>query len=234
LTLLPGSLGDAELDMAATHTLLRRVGAGELEATARVFRPRATVTFGKLDAVRPGYPAAAAAARAHGFAPVLRIAGGHAAAFDEGSVVVELVTPSMRVAEGISERFAAGSNLLTRVLREAGVDARVGELPGEYCPGGWSVHAGGVKLAGPAQRSIRGAALWSSFVAVEGGARLRAVLTDVYAALALDWRPQTAGAAEDVRPGIRAEAVEAALATAVGGCDLQSQAAKTQPSRHRP
>ncbi len=215
LTLVRGSLSDAAQDIAATQALLRRVAAGEEPASARVYRPHATVAFGKLDAARPGYERAQAAAREHGFAPVLRIAGGHAAAYDEGCVIVEVVTPAARIAEGIGERFAAGSAMLRRVLASVGVDAEIGELPGEYCPGAWSLHAGGVKLAGPAQRAVRGAALWSAFVAVEGGARLRAVLTDVYAALELDWDPRTAGAAEDVRPGLTADAVEAALAGAV-------------------
>ena len=50
----------------------------------------------------------------------------------------------------------------------------VGELSGEYCPGRWSVHAAGVKLAGPAQRSIRGGSLWTAFVAVERGEEILA------------------------------------------------------------
>jgi lipoate-protein ligase A len=208
---------DPARDVAITHALLRRVAAGALPATARVFRPGPTLAFGKLDALRPGYARAVEAAAAHGFMPVLRIAGGHAAAYDEGSVVVELATPQARIAEGIAARFADGAQLLVRALAASGLEVEVGELPGEYCPGAWSLHAGGVKLAGPAQRSIQGAALWSAFVAVEGGERLRAVLTDVYAALELAWRPATAGAAEDVRPGLTAADVEEVLAVEFAG-----------------
>jgi hypothetical protein len=68
-----------------------------------------------------------------------------------------------------------------------------------------------VKVAGTAQRSIRGASLMTAAIVVEGGDRLRAALVDVYDALELDWDPRTAGAAEDVAPGVRAEAVEAAV-----------------------
>lgn len=210
--LIRGSLGDPAQDLVATQTLLRRVAAGELPASARVYRPTSPVlAFGKLDTLRAGYPQALDAARAHGFAPVVRVVGGHAAAFDAGAVVVELVTPQRRVAEDIAARFEDGSRMLQRALAGVGIEATVGRLDGEYCPGDWSVHAGGIKLAGPAQRSIRGAALWSAFVAVQGGERLRAVLTDVYAALQIDWRPATAGAAEDVRPGLEPGDVEAAL-----------------------
>ena len=207
--------GGAAADIALTQSLLRRVAAGALPATARVFRPPATVAFGKLDAIRPGFDRAAGAARERGFEPVVRLAGGHAAAYDSGSVVVEVVRPQEAVAEGIAQRFEEGSRLLLGVLSAVGVEAAVGELPGEYCPGAWSLHTNGIKLAGPAQRSIRGASLWTAFVAVEGGDRLRAVLTDVYAALDLDWSPATAGAAEDVLPGLTAARVEQALAAAL-------------------
>jgi hypothetical protein len=97
-------------------------------------------------------------------------------------------------------------------LGDAGVRSAVGELTGEYCPGRWSVHAGGVKVGGTAQRAIRGASLLAAVVVVQGGDRLRAALVDVYAALGLDWDPRTAGAAEDLAPGVTADAVAAAVA----------------------
>ncbi len=197
--------------------MLRRVAAGELPPAARVFRPGPTMAFGRLDALRPGYGKARDAARRHGFTPVLRLGGGHAAGYDVGSVVVELITPQRVVAEGIEERFRDGTALLVDALRRAGLDTTVGERPGEYCPGRWSLHAGeGVKVAGSAQRSIRGASLFTAVVVVEGGARLRAALTDVYAALELAWDPRTAGAAEDVVASLRAETVERSVVAALG------------------
>ena len=203
-------------DMAVTHALLRRVAEGALPALVRVFRPGPTVAFGRLDALAPGYAAAAAAARAHGAEPVLRLGGGHAAAYAPGAVLVEAVLPQHAIAEGLEDRFRAGVGWMMDALAEAGVRAQVGELPGEYCAGEWSVHAGGVKLAGLAQRSIRGAALLTGFVIAEGGPALRALLTDVYAALGLDWDPATAGAADAVAPHVTDAAVEAALVRATG------------------
>ena len=212
--------GEPALDMALTHALLDEVAAGG-EEVARVFRPGPTLAFGRLDQLRPGFPAAVAAAREHGFAPVLRLGGGHAAAYDAGSVVVEVVTREPAVAEGIERRFRAGTALLVEALRAAGVDPAVGELPGEYCPGTWSVHAGGVKLGGTAQRSVRGASLLGAVLTVEGGDRLRAALVDVYAALGLAWDPSTAGAAEDLAPGATAQAVEQALIAALDAADAE-------------
>lgn len=207
---------DPLLDMAATHALLRAVGAGTRGPSARVFVPGPTMAFGRLDALRPGYARATQAARAHGFTPVLRLGGGHAAAYDQGSVIVEIIVPTDRIAEGIEERFRQGTELVADALAAAGVpEPTIGELEGEYCPGTWSVHARGtrVKLAGTAQRSIRGASSLSAVIVAEHGARIRAALTDVYQALDLDWDPHTAGAANDVAPGITTAAVaQAAVA----------------------
>jgi len=209
---------DAVLDLAITHALLRGVGNGEVEgAVARVFRPGPTMAFGRLDVLRDGYAAAVDAARGHGFEPVLRLGGGHAAAYDQGSVIVEIITPQTAIAEGMDERFRTGTALLAEALVEAGVrSAEVGELPGEYCPGQWSVHGGSIKLAGTAQRSIRGASLLAAVVLAQGGDRLRDALVDVYAALGLNWDPATAGAAEDLVPGLLADGVLVACVAALG------------------
>jgi lipoate-protein ligase A len=206
---------DPVLDAAVTHALLRQVGAGELPATARVFRPGATMAFGRLDGLAGGYDAARGAAAAHGYTPLLRLGGGHAAGYDAGSVLVEIVRPERAIAEGIDERFAGATALLVEALAALGVAARVGELPGEYCAGAWSVNAGGVKLAGTAQRSIRGASLVTAMLIVEGGARLRAALVDVYAELAIAWRPETAGAVQDLGRGLGAAAAERAVIAAL-------------------
>ena len=56
----------------------------------------------------------------------------------------------------------------------------------------------------------------SAFILVGGGDRLRGVLFDVYRALEIAWRPATAGALDDVAPGISIEAVEAAVLAARG------------------
>lgn len=205
---------DAGAEMAFSATLLRELAAGQRQACARLYRPGATLAFGRRDALSPGFKQAREAALGHGYTPVVRLGGGHAAAYDAGSVVVEVLSAQARVGVGIEARFAWLADALIEGLADVGVTAVAGELPGEYCPGRWSLHAegSGVKLAGIAQRSVRGAALTTAFVAVEGGARLRAVLVEVYNALGLAWSPPTAGALEDVRPGVSAADVEAALA----------------------
>jgi octanoyl-[GcvH]:protein N-octanoyltransferase len=207
-----GFPGDPALDVAVGQALLRRAARGEVGPTLRVYRPGPTVAFGRLDRLRQGFAGAVAAARAHGFEPVLRQPGGHAAAYDADSVCLDVVRPEAEAIPALQARFADAAELLAGALQTVGVDARVGEVPGEYCPGAWTVNAGGrVKLAGTAQRVVRGASLLGAVVVVAGGARVRAVLEDVYAELGLAWDPATAGAADDGVPGLTVEAVERAI-----------------------
>ncbi len=213
MRLLRDSFPDAPaLDIAVSHALLTRVARGELEPTARLYRPAPTLAFGRLDELRAGFDDARARARVHGYEPIVRLAGGHAAAYDRESLIYEEITPERDVTAGLHDRFGEVAALLADALDELGVDARVGEIPGEYCPGSYSVSAAGrIKLVGTAQRAVRGGALVSAFVLVAGGARLRAALVDVYDALELAWDPATAGALADVAPGISMEDVEEAI-----------------------
>jgi hypothetical protein len=78
------------------------------------------------------------------------------------------------------------------------VDARVGEVAGEYCPGAWSVNARGrTKRGGIGQRLIAGAAHRGAVVVVGGSERIRGVLVPIYDALGLEWNPATTGSVED-------------------------------------
>lgn len=211
--LLEGRAGeDPALDVALPHALVGLVGEGRHPPVVRCYQPAATVAFGRRDSFLPGFASAAAGARRGGFTPVIRGAGGRAAAYDEGCLVFDEVMPASESAGGIQERFAGDARRQAEALRGLGVDARVGQVPGEYCPGEFSVNAGGrVKLIGAAQRIVRGAWLLSSVVVVEGADGLRDVLSGVYAALELDWDPATVGAVADEVPGVGVEGVRRAL-----------------------
>ena len=168
------------------------------------------MAFGRRDAFLPGFARAVAAARRRGFTPVIRGAGGRAAAYDDGCLIFDEVMPAD--GSGIRERFADDAHRHAQALQGFGVDARVGEVAGEYCPGEFSVNARGrVKLIGAAERIVRGAWLHSSVVVVEGAPVLRAVVEDVYAALGLDWDPATVGAIADEVPGLGVADVRTAL-----------------------
>jgi lipoate-protein ligase A len=153
-----------------------------------------------------------AAARAAGFGSVLRLAGGRAAVFHEGTLQLAHAVPDPDPRPGIRTRFQATAELIARALRRLGVDARVGEVPGEYCPGGYSVNARGQKkLAGIGQKLIKGAGHLGGVLVVENGARVRGVLVPVYLGLGLEWNPSTAGSVADELPGITLDDAEQAL-----------------------
>lgn len=209
----------AAADLAEGITLLRAVAAGERPATLRLYRPQPTLAFGQRDTRLAGFVSAEAAARLHGFEPLVRRAGGRAAAYHQGCLVIDHVEPQTDAVAGSRKRFAGFGELLASALRSVGVAAAVGEIPGEYCPGEYSVHGLGlegeqVKLVGTAQRVVSGAWLFSSVVVVENSAPLREVLTASYAAMGLDWDPATAGAANDLVPGIIVDDVERAILAA--------------------
>jgi octanoyl-[GcvH]:protein N-octanoyltransferase len=203
--------GAAALDTALSRALLERVAAGELGATLRLARPGAMLAFGKRDAVSRGYPAAVRAAREAGFEPVLRLAGGRAAVFHEGTIAVAHAVPDHDPRSGVHRRFAEAAELIAAALRRLGIDAAVGEVPGEYCPGGYSVNARGrVKLAGIGQRVIAGGAHLGGVVVASGADRVRDALVPVYRALGLDWDPATAGSAAE-EAAVRVDEVLAAI-----------------------
>lgn len=191
---------------------MERVGAGDLPETLRLARPGAIVAFAKQDAVAPGYAAAVRAARAQGFEAILRLAGGRAAVFHEDTLSLAHAVPDPDPRPGIHARFQVTAGLLARALRRLGVDARVGEVPREYCPGGYSVNARGqVKLAGIGQRLIAGASHMGGVIVAGGAERVRDVLVPVYAALDLEWDPATAGSVGAEAPGAGLEDVERAI-----------------------
>lgn len=207
---------DPPLDIAVSHALLRRVAAGEQPPTVRLYRPGPTLAFGRLDERLPGFSAAREAGVAHGFTPLLRLAGGHAAAYDDASLIYEELVPTAEGMTGMPARFAAGVAFLAGVLADLGVDARVGQIPGEYCPGAHSVSVGGrVKVVGTAQRVVRGAAMLSAVIVVGHGPAIRDVLVDAYRALGLDFTPSTAGALDDETPRLDPAAVAAGIERAL-------------------
>ncbi len=214
------SLGAArDLDFALE--LLRRVKTGGAGPLLRLYRPAPTVAFGQRDTHLPGFEAAATACRGLGFEPLIRKAGGRAAAYHEGTLVIDHLEPSTDAIAGAKGRFSFFGELLAAALRSAGVDAAVGEIPGEYCPGEFSVHGQDpefpqhrIKLIGTAQRVVAGGWLFSSVIVVENSAPIRAVLEASYAALGLDWDPATAGAVNDLVPHLDVDAIEAAVIAA--------------------
>lgn len=205
------------VDTGVSHALLQAVAAGDQPPTFRLHRTRRIVAFGRQDRAAPGYAAAVERAAAAGYLPVERLAGGRAAVFHEGTLAFSWATPSVEPRSEIVARFVDVSTMLATALGELGLDARVGEVPGEYCPGAYSVNIGGmVKVVGIGQRLVRGAAHVGGVIVVDGGRRIADVLVPVYAALDIEWDPETAGDLSDHIPNVTFGDVERAVIAVLG------------------
>ncbi len=185
-------------DTAVSHAVVRAVSSGELGDTVRLHRTGPIVAFGRRDVIAPGYVRAVDAAEQQGFKAIERLAGGRAAVFHEDTIAFSWALASADPRSGVEERFRFISGVLVDAIRSLGVDARIGEVPGEYCPGTWSINARGErKLMGVGQRLIRGAAHVGGVIVVDGADRIRDVLVPVYEELAIAWDPKTAGSITD-------------------------------------
>jgi octanoyl-[GcvH]:protein N-octanoyltransferase len=229
-----------ELSTAVSQTILRRVAAGELAPTIRIHRPGRELAFGRQDLASPGYQAAAEAARAAGFAAVERLAGGRAAVFHEGTIAIARAYADPQPPKRTYARFEEMAEVIVAALRGLGVDARVGEVPGEYCPGAYSVNArGATKVAGIGQRMIRGGAHMGGVLVASGGSQIAEVLVPVYEALELEWDPATSGSlSEELGRQVDAGELEEALIAELGdryelvdaGLDEETMRRATQES----
>ena len=200
------------LDTAVSRALMLRVAAGELPETFRIARPGPFVAFGKRDVVGKGYAEAVRAARTAGFEAIERLAGGRAAAFHEDTISFAHAVPDADPRSRVNERFEATAALVAAALARLGVDARVGEVEGEYCPGAHSVNVHGErKLMGVGQRLVSGGVHVGGLIVVGGAARLNGVLSPVYKSLGLAWRPEATGSVAGEAPGTSWDDVAAVL-----------------------
>lgn len=205
------------MDVAVSHSILSAVSRGDMGGVFRLHTPGPVVAFGLADRAADGYPYAIRAANAHGFAAIERLAGGRAAVFHEKTLAFSWAIPDPEPRARIEERFEIISSVMVEAFESLGIDARPGALPGEYCPGDWSVNVGRrVKVMGVGQRLVREAAHVGGVVIVDDGHRIRDVLIPVYRALHLDWDPRTAGALADRAPGLETRHVVAAIIDAFG------------------
>lgn len=211
---------DAATDLERSVELLRAVASGAIAEprVVRVYAPEPTVALSRRESRLPGFETARRAAHERGFTPVIRPTGGRAVAYDESCIVFDVVAREQEGAIAQALFFREVGGALAAALRELGVDARLGDVPGEYCPGEFSINArGAVKLIGTSQRAMRGARLLSGMLPLAGVERFIDVLIAVNAALELDWDPATFGNLASEAGGIPRETAESALIRALLG-----------------
>ena len=204
--------GHAALDTATSRALLDRASEGLESESLRLYRPGPLVAFGRQDVVSAGYGEAVAAARSAGFAAVQRLVGGRPAVFHEQTISFSWTVPESQPREGIQRRYREIAEIIAAAFTNLGIDAQIGEVPGEYCPGAYSVNARGVKkLMGVGQRVVARASYVGGVIVVAESGRIRDVLTPVHAALNLEWNPEATGSLHDEQDSVTYEAAEQAI-----------------------
>ena len=193
----PANGATGESDQQHSRTLLMRVASGEVPFALRIWKPVPVLALSRLDELRPGADAAREAARRAGLEAVTRVSGGHAVVLGEGSFCVGFAEPATTF-EGTQARYERLSTALIDAFAKLGIEAEHGELDGEWCPGTWSIRSGRVKLAGLAQRAIKGGAWAEAVVELAPDQQARDLLRDVYAALDLPLDPQTLGSVSEL------------------------------------
>lgn len=206
------------LDIAISRALLLEAAEGRGGESFRLHLPGRVVAFGKHDTLEAGYPTAVAAVRRAGFAAVERLAGGRAAVFHEETLAFSWTIPDPDPMSGVTARFTAIAELMARALRRIGIEPEIGEVPGEYCPGAYSVsHRGRLKLMGVGQRLGRSAAHVGGVVVVGGSDVVNAALKPAYRELGLGFDPTVTGAIRDVVQDVTMEDAEAAIIAELAG-----------------
>ena len=187
ITLIKDAFPDmGAMDVAVSHSILSAVARGEMDGVFRLYVPGPIVAFGR------------------------------AAVFHESTLAFSWAVPDPEPPARTTHRFEIIASLMQQAFQALGVDARIGELPGEYCPGQWSINVGDrVKVMGVGQRLVRGAAHVGGVVVVDDGHRIRDVLVPVYRSLGLDWDPRTAGSLADRSPGLDNDEVATAIIEAL-------------------
>ena len=177
--------------------------------------------FGRRDVRAVGFPHAVRAVRKAGFEPAVRVTGGRAVAYTSSAIIVDIVQRQSSAMLDQEARFQKYGNLFVAAFKSLGIDARLGAVPGEYCPGAHSVNARGTaKLVGTSQRVIRDAWLFSALVVVDDRELIRSVLAEIYPNLDQPFDPDSVGTISDEAPGVSTGDVEGAISGCFGLCGI--------------
>ena len=218
--------GDAEDGLSTTtahedmdlvrRTLLGLGGGGD--GMLRIYRPVPTAAFSPRDTTMQSYAVAAEAMRKRGFEPVERRAGGQLAIYDRNALVIDLVAAHPEPRVQFRDRFQGFAGAIAASLASLSVDARVGCLPGEYCPGDFSVNgAGRIKLVGVAQRIGRRGYHLGAVISVSPSEPAMAAVAEAYQILGMLFDPATFGAIADLVPDLDFAALRESMHAPING-----------------
>ena len=189
--------GDGPLDTATSRAVLRAVSAHDMPETFEVGLSSRVLAFGKHDTSSPGFARSVEVADEHGFEPTVRIAGGRAAVFHETTIRFGWTRLVEDPASTMHEGFRALSGVVVDTLGDFGIHAEIGEIPGEYCPGQYSVHIGNKKVMGVGQRLTRNAAHVGGVIVLSNSEVINEVLIPIYELLDIPMAPEATGSVAD-------------------------------------
>lgn len=203
-------------------TVFEQVASGERPAVFSISPSTLHVGVTRRDTHRPGFDEAVRAANREGYPVLVRGAGGGAIAGGPGTFGFSIIRPPEEGEDlrlGIRKRYDEAASIALAAFARLGVEAEMGEVSEEFCPGDQSVRVGGfengMKLSGIAGRVTRRAASVGGIVLVSGEKELARILGLVYGAMDLPFRPasvgslQRAGSAATLEEAMEAFATEA-------------------------
>jgi octanoyl-[GcvH]:protein N-octanoyltransferase len=186
------------------------------QAILRFRRPRSTAAFSPQDTTHPDYEQIKQRARVRGFEPIERGTGGRLTMFDENALGITILAPHAAPHQYTMKRYDMLSAAIATALRNLGIDARVGELPNEYCPGKYSVNAEGrIKLVGVAQRMNQRCLQMGAIISFTRSDEACAGIAEAYRAMGLNFDPQTYGGIADLQPSLTFADVRTAVMESV-------------------
>jgi octanoyl-[GcvH]:protein N-octanoyltransferase len=190
---------DPAIAYGYVRTVFDQVAEGTRPATFSITPSTRHVGVTRRDTFRPGFEEAVRAAGGMGYPVLVRSAGGGATAADRGTFGFSIIRPAdeNESGRGIRERYDEAADFVLGAFSRLGVEAEVGEVRDEFCPGDHSIRVGdrkdGMKVVGIAQRITRRATSVGGIVLVEGERGLARVLGRVYGAMRLPFRPGSVG-----------------------------------------
>jgi octanoyl-[GcvH]:protein N-octanoyltransferase len=188
------------------------------EAIIRLRRPRPTAAFSPQDTTHPDYHRIKEMARANGFEPIERGTGGRLTMFDEKALAITIIAPHADPQKYMMQRYTKFAGAIAAAMVNLGIDARIGELPNEYCPGKFSINAEGkVKLVGIAQRMIRNCYQMGAIIAVDRSENACTAIAEAYRAMGLPFDPATYGAISERAPHVTYDSVRNEIIATLNG-----------------
>lgn len=158
---------------------LERLGRqSRLEGVIHFYQPNALI-LGKIDRKLPRFHEAEDWADRAQIPRTLRISGGQMIVSDPGVLNISILmsTTEGKIAEGFQDMAMIINEVFKRI---SGQSLEVGKIERSYCPGDYDLSHGGKKVAGIAQRRVKGAVGLMAYVSVCGDQEARARLVSEY------------------------------------------------------